>query len=517
VKLQVGLFHCSPGWTSLLKQIGVPFNNIADDFQNDDYAVIVVGEELDLADKKRLHTYAKSGGSLLLNSLAYNFIFGNEICVRQLSFILPDDNSIFRDVGLLDIFSQCTIPIISNELNTVEQKPSAFVGRWNEANIIVFPFDMGKLLNDNRTLDKSFYSPHTRLPFEQVALVSKNSLRWLAATSLEYLFHQQNLPCVKKWNFPPEAQSVFAFRIDTDYANRDEIKKLYALSQKHQLPFTWFVDVKSQQELLPYYAEMKEQEIGIHCFEHQTYDDYQSNYDNVLKAKQLFESNKLDAKGFAAPYGKWNRELGRAIQDLGFEYSSEFSYDYDNLPSYPLLGTEESRVLQVPIHPISIGTLKRLGYSDEDMIEYFRFVIEQKYYAREPILLYHHPKDGHEKVLEWIFETITNMNIPSLRFIEFVNWWKKRVATELNIELDGNVLRLDSSENMNDCSLKITPNNGTEYFCQVQSVINMDEVQWRSTPKAKPLPDDYLRIRKFNPWISFIHLQDRVVGKLKRK
>ncbi|MBI3194564.1 MAG: polysaccharide deacetylase family protein, partial [Ignavibacteriae bacterium] len=403
----------------------------------------------------------------------------------------------------------------ANTLHSAEGTPTCFTGKWNDANVIILPFDAGNFFLDNRTADKSLYSPYTRLPFERISLVSKNSLRKLVTTSLEYLYHQRNLPFVHKWHLPQDATSVFAFRIDTDFAHREEIEKLYTLSRKYQIPFTWFVDVKSQQDILPYFAEMENQEIGIHCFEHQTHEGYQANYDNILKAKQLFESNNIDAKGFAAPFGKWNQELGRAIRDLGFEYSSEFSYDYDNLPSYPMILNKESHVVQIPIHPISIGTLKRLRYTDGEMTNYFRFVIEQKYQAREPIVLYHHPKNGHENVLENIFETVKQLQTPTVRFIDYATWWKKRVAQQLKIDLDENVLCIDCLDKDTDYRLRITRKDETKSVCQVQSLITLDELQQQIIPKVHPLPNDYLRIRKFNPWISFIHLQDYIFSKIR--
>ncbi|MBI3189492.1 MAG: polysaccharide deacetylase family protein, partial [Ignavibacteriales bacterium] len=398
-----------------------------------------------------------------------NILTGLETREKTVSCILPEQQSLFGNVGLLDLFTECLIPINANELQTPDGKSTCFVGKWNEANVIVLPFDVGTIFLNKRVADKSFYSSNKRLPFEQVALVSKNSLRRLVITSLEYLHRQRNIPFVHKWYFPENTSPVFAFRIDTDYANQSEIVKLYSLSQKYQIPFTWFVDVKSQQDFLSLFARMDNQEIGIHCFEHETFSDYERNYQNIQKAKQLLQSNHIDAVGFAAPFGKWNEALGRAIQDSGFEYSSEFSYDYDNLPSFPVIDGKVSSFLQVPIHPISIGTLKRLGYSDEEMINYFRFVIEQKHQAREPIILYHHPKDGHEKVLESIFKTVQQLQLPAVRFAEYVSFWKNRGESELHT--------------VNKCS---------------------------------PLPEDYLRIRKFNLWIQFIHFQDKTVGKIKK-
>ncbi len=462
MKFQIGLLDSSIGWRCLLKQIGVPFKTISENINAEDCSVIVVGDDFDTSSKSKIEQYASCGGSILFSSRAYHQLTGTEVKEKQISYIFPESASLFSAVGLLDIFSPCLIPSNANELKTLDGKQSCFVGKWNKANIIVLPFDAGKLFVDERNETKSFYSPHSTLPFERVSLVSKITIRQLVSTAIKHL-HGKEEPS-------QSIQPVFAFRIDTDYANQTEIEKLYRLSQKYHIPFTWFVDVKSQENLLPYFAEMEHQEIGIHCYEHRTYDEFQPNYDNIQKAKQLFEKNNLDAKGFAAPFGKWNQESGRAVQKLGFEYSSEFSYDYDNLPSYPILCNEESTVLQVPIHPISIGTLKRLRYSDEEMIQYFQFAIEQKRNTGEPIILYHHPKDGHENVLESIFETVQRLEFHTVRFAEYVSMWKNR-----------------------------------------------GELAWRTTLKQNVLPKDYLRIRKFNPWISFIRLQDFIFHKVQSK
>ena len=39
--------------------------------------------------------------------------------------------------------------------------------------------------------------------------------------------------------------------------------------------------------------------------------------------------------GMAAPFGTWTPDLGRVIDRLGLEYSSEFAYAYDTLPLLP--------------------------------------------------------------------------------------------------------------------------------------------------------------------------------------
>ena len=42
--------------------------------------------------------------------------------------------------------------------------------------------------------------------------------------------------------FPNEKQSIFNFRIDTDFASEEEIDSVYQLCLDHDISATWFVD-----------------------------------------------------------------------------------------------------------------------------------------------------------------------------------------------------------------------------------------------------------------------------------
>ena len=53
-------------------------------------------------------------------------------------------------------------------------------------------------------------------------------------------------------------------------------------------------------------------------------------------------------------------------------------YDYDNLPC-SIIKDRFSNVMQIPIHPISIGRLNRSHYSSNEMIEYYSNVLKINY------------------------------------------------------------------------------------------------------------------------------------------
>ena len=73
-------------------------------------------------------------------------------------------------------------------------------------------------------------------------------------------------------------------------------------------------------------------------------------------------------------FGQLYNPVGGSIrvefEDMDFEYSSEFTLDYDDLPFFPYLKDGFSKVLQIPIHPISLGRLRRSHFSKNEMLKY---------------------------------------------------------------------------------------------------------------------------------------------------
>ena len=119
------------------------------------------------------------------------------------------------------------------------------------------------------------------------------------------------------------------------------------------------------------YALFDKQEMAIHCDKHYIYDNTEDNYYNILKADKKLKKCEINATGFAAPFGEWNSSLDKTLQKLELEYSSEFALDYDDLPFYPYYNNEFSKVLQIPIHPISLGRLRRSHFNENEMLQYY--------------------------------------------------------------------------------------------------------------------------------------------------
>ena len=155
----------------------------------------------------------------------------------------------------------------------------------------------------------------------------------------------------------------------------------------------------------------------------------------MLKAKLALQEAGFDPEGFAAPYGYFSKSMGQAVHDAGFKYSSEFGFDFDNLPDRPKHGG----VLQIPVHPICPGSFKREKATDAIKHAYFEAIAAEKSARREPFFLYHHPlqNQGNLDVIERVFQTINNSKATKMTMGQFADWWKERENIRFTPVLDG--------------------------------------------------------------------------------
>lgn len=531
--IQVGMMRDEPGWRSLLRQEGIPHTPVTPSALPAEFSAVVVSSEPSDHEVETLRAYLAGGGAVLCSGKAYSRLSGDNTKKEFSSWVAGDPGAGLFDPELVDIFSECDIPSRANALKTDGGRLSAFVGEYGGGHIVVLPFDPAALAIDRRVATKSFYSVNRRLPFERVSLVSKSGVLRLVSTALKMLHHRRGLPYVHHWYYPYDQQSVFALRIDTDYAAQPEIERLRDLARREDFPLTWFVDVGSQKNFLSLFREFRGDEVGVHCFHHRAYREPEALAENIRRAVHEFESAGLTARSYAAPYGLWDISLARAVEQFKFCYTSEFSYDYDNLPSYPSIDRRFISTLQIPIHPISVGSLRRQGFREDEMSSYFRSAIDRKVRLRQPVFLYHHPKNGHPKVLEEIFALVKEKGIQPLRMIDYGSWWRKRDCGGLRIALEGSSLRVRIQSGPTSTSpfatggaaetplisgqawLHIIRPDGMEAFQKISPAVELEDLEWRKPPEPPPLPADIIRIRKFNPWISIIRAEDRLAGLFK--
>ncbi len=513
MNLGVGIAGKHRGWELLLGQIGVPFEFLTSAPTVQSYTVLVAGDDCEHLDW--LTTFIDQGGAVLSSGSVFAKLSKTSSATRRLRYLLPRADSIFAGSGLVDLDTNCFIPHDANELVDERGMPSAFAGAFGNGTIVALPFDPASSVVDFRTSDRSFYAAAPRLAFEKISTVNRGGIRKIVTRALEHLHRQRGLPFVHLWHFPKDAPTQFAFRVDTDFAYDSEVKLLYEQSLKFQIPMTWFVDVRSQELHLKMFAEMHGHDVGAHGYEHKEFKSSNEYRADILRALEVLERHGIETTSYAAPYGNWNHDLQRVLHEYRFVYSSEFRYDADNLPSFPLLDGLRSTALQVPVHPISVGTLRRQGYSEDELREYFLAVLERTRAARDPLFVYYRPGDGFNRVLESVFDWVRSKNPHITTLGAYAAWWKKREALKLRIALEPHFLRVQTDRADDSVWLRVLDTNGKEAFTPLTSEIPLAALRWKPAPKPLEPPSDIRRVREFNYRIPLTKAVD-FVGRLLR-
>lgn len=488
-KITIGLLRADLHWTLLLDQIGLSWDETTKDqaWSVQDYSVIVINRPMTTSEQSIIDRYLVNGGAVIYSTDEMLHVRKKSSTRRYIRTLPPQAKTEYSFNDVFDLFATVDLFQSDSILTTerIGKGIASFLG-----------IDVKFIMTDNASIRKSFYCDRDRLPHEIVSQRSKSALRQLIQSHLEYLHHGRNLPFIHKWYYPNGASTLFTFRIDTDKGTQSQIDALYKICDEHQIPATWFLDVKSHEDWLSYFNSFKQQEIGVHCYEHVVFNSMILNKENFEKAKTRLVHAGLSPVGITAPTGAWNNQFGKAIQELGFQYSSEFSYDYDNLPSYPILQHYASSVLQLPVHPICVGTMKRERMTVEEMTTYFLAVIDTCLERREPICFYHHP--GHEmnEIFQNVFRYITQKKIIKLSYADYAAWWQRRDRSSLQAELDGNMVSLNTEKLSDDAYVRISMPGSREAICAMEQSINLSTMQWNAVPTVKMPPETILRIRK---------------------
>ena len=490
ISIKIGITAYEPAWEIILEQIGVDWSVLPDfaGLSPSNNSLIIVNSAVTVNQQDALRHYAHNGGAVIFTPSVTEQIQRISFKKKFLRCLPPQKKQEYSFSTLLDIYRKTFV--FPNDSLTFSEEFGAGI-------VSYLGLDVTGIINDLRITRKAFIADAARLPNERVARGSKNALRQLVHSHIEYLHHKRNLPFVHKWYYPNGEPSIFTFRIDSDKGSQDEIEQIFRLCEEYHIPATWFLDVKSHESWLSYFQKFSRQEIGIHCYHHTVHDSTVLNKENFERAKYLLERQGFHPEGIAAPTGEWKPYIGNAIQEMGLQYSTEFGYDYDNLPSYPPSGSALSTVLQLPIHPICTGSLRRAGFSTDAMSSYYKVVIDSKLAHFEPICLYHHPTHHHIEVFKEVFEYIQSRKINAMSYADYARWWKRRSEQRLTSTIEGTTLHLHG---IDDAQLwaRITLPNHKEKVVPVQHVIDLTELTFDSPAAAGEFDQTDIRARQFS-------------------
>ncbi|MEA3475743.1 MAG: polysaccharide deacetylase family protein [Candidatus Cloacimonadota bacterium] len=514
MNLRIGLTASKPGWQILLKQEGVSYEIIScfSDIKYSDLSALIANGFNSLKQRDNILGYVKSGGAVLVDSEMSSELLNVNMKKFRIKFLIPEKNSIYSAVGLVDIYQNGFIPK-DGDITSLDNGLKIKIKEIGKGIVLILPFNVNKAILDISTSRRKFCFKRKELPSERVSKISKGEIRRIVRISLEYLHHIQGLPFVQLWYYPKGNKNIFSFRVDTDFCKQKDTKALYKICKKNEIPGSWFVETKTSMQWLADFKNMQNQEIGLHCYRHRVFKDYDNNRKNLEKGQKILEKYGIKPIGFVSPYGEWNYNLGKAIEDANFQYSSEFSLSYDDLPFFPYIENRFSKVLQIPIHPISIGRLRRAHCTDEEMWQYYKNVIVQKIKLCEPIIFYHHPSHKKFDIFDRIFKFINEHSIKKFDFAGLYNWWKKRNKVKFNAILENEKIVIESNNFSNDFWLRISSAKFGNSITQISPEIDLRNLEWHKKDEIISLPQDINHIRRFS-WRDFLYDLEFIRGKL---
>lgn len=473
-------------WQQIFEQEGIIYNilsNIPDEISDP----IIVNRNLNEMEALKIRRLLNTGLAILtdfpiLKKIVSNFNYRN----TKIPYLLSNSTNIFENIIALDL-----------ELDGYRSESMIYDAKYGKGYIIALPFDVNQAINDTRSERKLFYYPSRKFPNEIITTVNKGAVRKLVINCIRKLYAKMNLPYVHLWYYPNEYKSTFAFRIDTDFGPENTLQATFDLEEKTGVKFTYFVNTKDHPNLVK-----NKRDFQIHCYTHEVYKNYQGNFDNIQKAKSILEHNGIKPIGFVSPFGFWNDNLQKAMEDSGIQYSSEFSLAYDDLPFYPVVENRRSSVLQIPVHPICIGRLVHAGLSSEKCIDYYKRYFDRQVQANEPIFIYDHP----HRIAQFtdVFNKIINQakNIPSIwltNVTEFYHWWKSRLQSLNNTQwqIENQSLKINTASKDSKVHLRIiTPDNKQTFIPLKQTLYNLKDLSYKSIPMTKPTDtEDYARLK----------------------
>lgn len=333
---------------------------------------------------------------------------------------------------------------------------------------------------------KYFTGIRNKNPGETVAKVNKALLRERLINKIKERVFQKNLPYIHLAYYPKGYRNIASFRVDCDKSNQAQINYVLRHASEHLFPITWFIEVAAQENFLKDIAEIVKDghDVQLHCYKHITFKTYRENKQNIVKGRDMMKAAGINVKGFASPFGQWNSSLNQVLEDLNFLFSSEFGIGYDDLPFFPVFNNKISKVLQVPVHPICIGSLRDKRVEPYEMVEYFDRIIQQKFTRNSPIILYGHPRnelDNFPEVMDFILSTLKNLpDVWIATFSEITNWWLTRLSSEFTVGFIGDEIEIISQNTDPKLQIHIEMSNSTEaYIPLMKGRILMKDISWQ--------------------------------------
>lgn len=260
--------------------------------------------------------------------------------------------------------------------------------------------------------------------------------------AFEY-FRDRGLPIVQKWYWPRGARSFFSYRVDMDEGNASIMKGFLKAARSWSDCLSFFVCGKAYAknvEILESLAKLRS-EIGNHTYMHYVFSDYERNWLNIEHTEALLGRVGIVPKGYVGPAYFWHPSMYEVLEDKGYHYASSFGVAQDDYPFYPpMRGGGRHGLLEIPFHCIGDRfPVFDIGLEEDEVIQFFDRLMENKYALCEPMFLYGHPDmpgriGEHPELVERIIRKARSFpDVCIGNMADIARWWKERRDTTAQI------------------------------------------------------------------------------------
>ena len=288
MQIKIGLCIPNPGWELVLSQEGLCFETIEKDseFNLEEFVLVIPNREFVESNRYLFIKYLAKNGLIIVDKETFPILLDIGAHKRNVSYIIPKVGSLFMKFGLVDFYSEFSIPK-GNSLLILDEFLDIYEYLDKSGTVVILPFSINELILNKSSVRKRFYAERKELPSEVVSKVSKGKIREIIFQIILQNFLKLKIPLAQKWYYPSGSESVFIFRVDTDFCSAEDAKNLYALCIKYNINATWFVDTKDQRMLPEIYKSFTQHELAIHCENHKVYKSYKENCRGAAFSRQM--------------------------------------------------------------------------------------------------------------------------------------------------------------------------------------------------------------------------------------
>jgi len=292
---------------------------------------------------------------------------------------------------------------------------------------------------------------------EEIATVDRRALRRQILGRLRERLEEVGGVWLCVGAFPFPYRSAVNFRIDYDQFDPADFDATLGALAGEESATSHFVNAAAYLGAEEALGRLRGLDVGSHGFRHHTYPTEAENVNNIRRGIKTLEAMGFQPSGFVAPGGRFHRGLLAALEALGVSHSSEFGLAYDDLPFFP----HGSNVLQVPVHPVSLGIFLEAVPAREPQhaavqqavrtaIDHFRQTARGKYRAGEPVFFYGHPTGRlgrYPQVLRAFFDTAHEFGAAwKTTLSKFARWWRARASVRVSVSREGEQFAVAATE-----------------------------------------------------------------------